>query len=211
MELDELKRSWNEIDRHLQEKKLVDEKQIARLIENYKTTARRSIGHLVGWHRFSLWVSIIAATVCIACGVWLIPAYWQIEEEQTRHKLLAICLFIAFTLLIGGWWDWMMYKKIRQIHIDEMRVAEVSRRIASFGQWIRYEVIALCVWAIAFSVLYYWIMNYRHAPLEAQVCAITCFVLVDGLVIYFVYRKIVYKHLNNIKRNINELKEICTE
>ena len=53
MELDELKKSWNALDEQLKKEPIADEKQIAGMIAEYKANARKSIGRLTGWQRFS--------------------------------------------------------------------------------------------------------------------------------------------------------------
>ena len=47
--------------------------------------------------------------------------------------------------------------------------------------------------------------------LGVQDIQITLFVEIDSLIIYILYKKVIYKHLDNIKKNIEELKDICTE
>ena len=86
-----------------------------------------------------------------------------------------------------------------------MPVAIVSKRMASFRRWTRYEIIAITVWVIIFNVLNYWVMGYYKASL------IAFFVLCDVAIIYLLYKKVAYKHLNDIKKNIEELEDICTE
>ena len=39
MELDELKKSWNALDQHLQKDRLVDEDKLSELISTYKSNA----------------------------------------------------------------------------------------------------------------------------------------------------------------------------
>ena len=46
---------------------------------------------------------------------------------------------------------------------------------------------------------------------SVQALLITLFVVFDALIIYILYKKVIYKHLDNIKKNIEELKDICTE
>ena len=38
-----------------------------------------------------------------------------------------------------------------------------------------------------------------------------CYIIWDVILIYFIYKRLIYKHLDNIKKNIEELKDICTE
>ena len=57
MELDELKKSWNALDEQLKKEPIADEKQIAGMIAEYKANARKSIGRLTGWQRFSIGIA----------------------------------------------------------------------------------------------------------------------------------------------------------
>ena len=54
-------------------------------------------------------------------------------------------------------------------------------------------------------------MEYHLAPASVQALLITLFVVFDALIIYILYKKVIYKLLDNIKKNIEELKDICTE
>ena len=103
------------------------------------------------------------------------------------------------------------YRWNKDTRIDEMGVAEVSRRMTTFRQWTRYEVMGISIWIILFNILNYWVMEYHLAPASVQALLITLFVVFDALIIYILYKKVIYKHLDNIKKNIEELKDICTE
>ena len=109
------------------------------------------------------------------------------------------------------WWDWKTYRWNKDTRIDEMGVAEVSRRMTTFRQWTRYEVMGISIWIILFNILNYWVMEYHLAPASVPALLITLFVVFDALIIYILYKKVIYKHLDNIKKNIEELKDICTE
>ena len=71
--------------------------------------------------------------------------------------------------------------------------------------------VKLAVKNILFNILNYWVMEYHLAPASVQALLITLFVVFDALIIYILYKKVIYKHLDNIKKNIEELKDICTE
>ena len=187
MELDELKKSWNALDAQLQKEPIADEQQIKELIANYKTNTRHSLGRLVFLQRFSLGIGAVG---------------------------LAIILFLAFitvTILGGMWWDWKTYLWNKNTLVDEMPVAEVSRRMSTFRYWTHYEVWAVAIWTIVFTALFYWVMDYYMLPLGVQAVLLICYIIWDVILIYFIYKRLIYKHLDNIKKNIEELKDICTE
>ena len=59
------------------------------------------------------------------------------------------------------WWDWKTYRWNKNTHIEEMSVAEVSRRMTTFRQWTKYEVMGISIWIILFNILNYWVMEYH--------------------------------------------------
>lgn len=207
MELDELKKSWNALNEQLQKEPIADEKQITELIARYKGNTRKSLGRIAGLQRISIGIGAIGLAVIVL--VWfLLPTIFI--NEHTQNKIAALLVFITISVIAGLWWDWKTYVWNKGTHIDEMSVAEVSRRMATFRQWAKYEVIAISSWVILFNILNYWLMEYHLKSMAMQVALISFFVVFDTLVIYLLY-KMIYKHLNNINKNIEELKDICTE
>ena len=190
MELDELKKSWNALNEQLQKEPIADEQQITELIAGYKANTRKSLGRLVVIQRFSIGIG----TICLATLL-----------------LIWLLLPIAISILAGMWWDWKTYRWNKNTHIEEMSVAEVSRRMTTFRQWTKYEVMGISIWIILFNILNYWVMEYHLMSVGVQAILITLFVVFDALIIYILYKKVIYKHLDNIKKNIEELKDICTE
>ena len=64
------------------------------------------------------------------------------------------------------------------------------------------EIIAIIAWVIIFNILNYWVMGYYKASFGVQATLIAFFVLCDVAIIYLLYKKVAYKHLNDIKKNI---------
>ena len=54
-------------------------------------------------------------------------------------------------------------------------------------------------------------MGYHLKSIGTQVVIISAFTAIDILIICILYKKGIYQHLDNIKKNIEELKDICTE
>ena len=177
MELDELKKSWNALNEQLQKE----------LIAGYKANTRKSLGRLVVIQRFSIGIG----TICLATLllIWLLLPTFGFNE-QLQEKIVPFLGFIAISILAGMWWDWKTYRWNKNTHIEEMSVAEVSRRMTTFRHWV---------------------MEYHLMSVGVQAILITLFVVFDALIIYILYKKVIYKHLDNIKKNIEELKDICTE
>ena len=173
-----------------------------------KFRPRKSLGRLVVIQRFSIGMGAVGLAALLL--IWLLLPTFGFNE-QLQGKIVALLGFIAISILIGMWWDWKTYRWNKDTRIDEMGVAEVSRRMTTFRQWTRYEVMGISIWIILFNILNYWVMEYHLAPASVQALLITLFVVFDALIIYILYKKVIYKHLDNIKKNIEELKDICTE
>ena len=86
------------------------------------------------------------------------------------------------------WWDWKTYRWNKNTHIEEMSVAEVSRRTTTFRQWTKYEIIVVSIWIVLFNILNYWAMEYHLMSIGVQAMLITLFVVFDALIIYILYK-----------------------
>ena len=208
MELDDLKKSWAALDKQLQRAPVADAGRLAELINTHKTHARRSLKSLSGLLRASVIIGIAALLIM---GIIALEMPQEIKDAQVRIKTLVVMAFIAITVIVGLWWDIKSYRWIKSIRVDEMPVVEVSRRITTFKRWVKYEVVVICVWAVLFNGLYYWLMGFHNAPALLQALVIAAFIACDAAIIYVLYKKLLYKHLDNINKNIEELKDICTE
>ncbi|MCI1682199.1 MAG: hypothetical protein LKI39_06535 [Bacteroides sp.] len=208
MELDELKKSWNTLNEQLQKESITNDEQVIELITRYKDNANKSLKCLTGWQRFSITIGIVG--ILVLSLIWILPSLFHISEE-CQSKINVLTIFIGISILGGIWWDCKNYIWIKNTKIDEMPVSVVSKRMLQFRQWIKAEIITISAWIIVFNVVYYWAMNFNKASIAVQAILIGIIVLGDVVIIYFLYKKIAYKHLDNIKKNIDELKDICSE
>ena len=88
------------------------------------------------------------------------------------------------------WWDWKTYLWNKNTHIDEMSVAEVSRRMTRFRNWTRYEIWAVATGPLSSPYLFFWIMDYYTLPLMIQ--AVLLGYATSSWMhffIYFIYKK----------------------
>ena len=95
MELDELKKSWNALDEQLKKEPIADEKQIAGMIAEYKANARKSIGRLTGWQRFSIGIGVVGLALLLV--IWLLPSIFQINEEW-QPKINTLVIFVGISI-----------------------------------------------------------------------------------------------------------------
>lgn len=208
MELEELKKSWQTLDKHLQKQDITTEERVAELIACYKQKTERRLGSLMSLQRASLCIGLLIliaiATVCLLLPSW-------IEDADTRVKVQAVLIFLAVTLIGGGGWDWRTYRYMQQTRVDLLPIAEVSRRIVKLRLWTRQETAAISLWVLLFGGIYYWAMEFYCLPVYAQAVIVGVFVLFEAAVIYLLYQKLIYKNLNQIKKDIEELKDVCIE
>ncbi|WP_075317453.1 hypothetical protein [Bacteroides togonis] len=208
MELEELKKSWQTLDKHLQNQDITTEERVTELIACYKHKAERKLGNLMSLQRISLciglFILIAIGTICL-----LLPSL--IDNTDTRTKLQVVLIFLAVTLIAGGSWDWRTYRYMQQTRVDLLPIAEVSRRIVKLRLWTRQEVAAISLWVLLFGGIYYWAMEFYHLPTLIQAVIIGVFILFEATVIWLLYQHLIYKNLNQIKKDIEDLKDICIE
>ena len=113
----------------MQKEPIADEQQITELIAGYKANTRKSLGRLVVIQRFSIGMGAVGLAALLL--IWLLLPTFGFNE-QLQGKIVALLGFIAISILIGMWWDWKTYRWNKNTRIDEMGVAEVSRRMTTF-------------------------------------------------------------------------------
>ena len=208
MELDELKKAWNAPDNRLNRTPLASEEDIERLIASGRTRTRKSLGDLSLMQRLSLAVGAVLLLLLVPLWLWT-PGF--LEDRLSTERFGVLLVFIALSLVAGLAWDWKTNRWVRATRIDEMSVVEVSRRMAVFGRQMRNEVIAICLWVVVFNGLNFWVMGYHLAPVPTRALVIALMLLLDVVLILVLYKKVLYKYLDDIHKNIEELKDICTE
>ncbi len=208
MELDELKKAWNAPDNRLNRTPLASEEDIERLIASGRTRTRKSLGDLSLMQRLSLAVGAVLLLLLVPLWLWT-PGF--LEDRLSTERFGVLLVFIALSLVAGLAWDWKTNRWVQATRIDEMSVVEVSRRMAVFGRQMRNEVIAICLWVVVFNGLNFWVMGYHLAPVPTRALVIALMLLLDVVLILVLYKKVLYKYLDDIHKNIEELKDICTE
>lgn len=206
MELDELKKSWKALDDRLQKEPLTNEKQIEELIDRYKAGANRGLSKLLGVQRFSLWLGGGVALLCVAAGI---AGCCCIEHPVVRQKLLGSLGFILASMLLAGGWDYKTFRWIKGTRVDELTVAEVSLRMVTLRKWLSREVVFVALWCVAYTLFNWWVVDgFELSPTRQIVYFVFCLIL-DAAIIGYFYKQKIYKHLNTVRTNIEELKDVC--
>jgi len=209
MELDELKKSWHVVDTQLDKKALVNEQEMAKLISSGKANTQRDLGRLNLIQRISLYVG--GGLLLLLIPAWILAPDFMESQSNLTRKVIVLLTFLAISLIAGLLWDWKTFQSLKSIRIDEMSIVEVSRRMNVFQRHMRCETIAASVWVVLFNALNFWVMGYHQASPTTQALVIALLLMADILIIYILYKKVMYRYINNIRKNIEELKDICTE
>lgn len=208
MELDELKKTWNRLDERLKQEPVTDSRQIEALIASYKSKAGHGVQRLARNQRLSMWLGGLAGIVLLVGGGLF--SFLQLEGPL-KLKMPVLLLFLTLSIAGGVWWDRKTYHWLRRLKVDEMSPLEVSRHIVTLYSWTRAEVVAVALWSILFALVDYWVMDFYRLPLTGQLVYFVLVMLFMALVVGVAYWRLVYRHLDDIKKNIEELKTICTE
>lgn len=205
MELDDLKKSWSALDKQLQKEKIVDEKQIAELITKYQAGVTKGVNGLTGLQKLSL---IIGGGLSLLLIPALVGNVMFSDGIRATIKEIVMAIFIILSIFGGFWWDWRTYRFSRKIKVAEASTVNVIEQVNEFRKKVKYELIALCVWILLFFGLYYWVTDFHTQPLTVQLAFISGSFAVIGIALYFIYIKLIYKRLDDIDKNLSELKEL---
>lgn len=207
MELDDLKKSWNVLDKQLQKETIVDEKQIAELIAKYQNNASKGLNEVTRFQKKSL---IIAIPLILLMVFIILYDTAFLSNLKITAKVVSMFIYAILTLIFGFWWDLKTYRFSRNTKIAEMSTVEAMERMDTFRKWMSVEFKIIPIWSIGFFALYYWLRDYHTQPLMTQVVfAIFSAITIVGIML-FVHKKL-FKHLNEVKKNLDEIKELESE
>lgn len=211
MELDELKKSWHALDDRLEGRPLLNDEEVERLTAAGRADTGRRLERLRGWQRASLWTGAGALLAVAAACLWG-GCLSEAEDGGDEHRrLLVLATYLLASIVAGLAWDWNTYRQLRAIRTDRMSVVEVSRRMTRFQHRLRAETVAASLWLLIFNGVFFWAMGYHEAPAPTQALVAALLLAADALIVYLLYKKVMYRHLRDIRKNIEELKDICTE
>lgn len=190
MELDELKKSWNALNEHLKDKEFIKEEEIKRLLG-------RTRNNFYSMERFNRKLRFIAVGILI-----LSMFFWVCDDSLTD-----IHYYIALLLCIPAFgWDIYSAHYLSQTRIDEMPLVTIVARINRYHRWMVYEwiigILYLLVMVTFFS-FYKQVWLYSATELFSFLIIWTV-----GLGICFWVYRCNLRHIKEIKKNLNELKEL---
>lgn len=207
-ELDQLKKSWNLLNEEIQDKEFVTNEQLQEIINSCKKQAQRSVNRLNKFQMVSLGIGFVASlSFIILCVV--LP---QMEMSNTgRIKAIVAIPFFALTLVGGMYWDLKTYRFLLSMKVDELPVLDIIRKIQIFRKWAQREVMAIIIWIFLFMGLYYWLGDVYQQSLVGQIVFFAFSFVLDAFMLYFIYKKLVFNPIHDIKQNMDELNRLAQE
>ena len=190
MELDELKKSWNILNEHLKDKKLISEEDITKLItptkKNIKDMSRFNIRILI----ISLFIAAIFIAASICSGVY----------PDLYLQILLIFIIPATS------WDIFSIRFMSHTKLDEMPLIAVISRFNRIHKWMICERIVSVLCIFSFAVFYF--INEQLWKHNIVLIIIIIALWSIGLAICLSFYRKNTKHLHEIRKNLDELKEL---
>lgn len=190
MELDELKKSWNALDEHLKDKKIVNDKEISLLI-NHATN------HINAISRLNKRLRIISLTIV---ALFIFALIYEGVFPDIYYQIILIALIPALA------WDLFSARYLSDTKIDELPLVNVISRFNRIHRWVIRERI-IGIGFILFMATFFFF--HRQVWQHGTGMIVFFFVIwIIGLFIpLWIYRKNLGR-LREINKNLEELKEI---
>lgn len=190
MELEELKKSWNALDEHLKDKELIKEEELNKLIGH----ASKGI-HAIA--RLNIRLILISLPVLILF----------LAEIVLHNTLNPIYIIILLSWIPALCWDLFTTRFLQRTKVDEMPLIEVISRVNRIHRWMINERLFGTFFLLILAVLsfvYWQIWQYG-------VGMILFFIVLWGGalgLILWIYRRKFLNRIQEIKKNLGELKEL---
>ena len=190
MELDELKKSWNALDEHLKDKKLVKDEEISQLINH----ATKNINEM---SRLNKRLRIISLTII---ALLLFTFIYDGVFPDIYYQIILIALVPA----LG--WDLFSSRYLRNTSIDELPLVTVISRFNRIHRWVIRERMIGIGFILFMAVFFFF---YREVWQHGTGMIIFFFIIWTVCIIIplWIYRKNLNR-LREIKKNLGELKEL---
>jgi hypothetical protein len=197
MELDEIKKMWQEIDT-LKEKQQINENRIKEMLKN---EGKSALAKLLRYAKFyTIAIIPLGLFLCL-----LSYKFFQAGGYYFICPLVLLFLCIATQPL-----ELYLYRMLKGIDFSSMSVKEVSERILKYQDVIQkcqmYGIIVFFVYMSIWYYLYYKLVMGSEVfwPLIIFMIAM---VLTGLIVIPILYRTLYFNNINRIKESLQELKE----
>lgn len=190
MDLDELKKSWNALDQHLQDKELIREEDINKLIRH----TGKGINAIA---RLNIKLILISFPILAIILV----------DIRLCSMFNTFYLIVLAALIPALGWDLFTIRYLRRTQIDAMPLIEIVERVNRFHRWVIGERVIGTLFLLgiaAFSFVYWEVWQYGIGFILLFV-----FLWAGGLaIILWIYQRKFLVQIQEIKKNLDELKEL---
>ena len=197
MELDEIKKLWDEIDL-LKEKQQVSDNRIKEMLKNEGKTALAKLIRISKFYTIAM----------IPLGLILCLISYKFFEAGGYYIIWPLG-FLLFSILMEPL-EIYLYRLLKGIDFSRMTVKEVSERILKYR-----DILQKCqIYGMIFFIVYLGIWYYLYYKLILgseifwPIIIMMIFMCLGGLIaIPILYKKLYFNNINRIKESLNELKE----
>jgi hypothetical protein len=201
MDLEEVKKIWQEIS-SLREQKRISDERIKNMLKN---EGKSALDILIRSAK-------IYAIIIIPLGVWICLCSYKFFEAGGLYPICPLIMLLICILLEPI--EIYLYRLLKGIDYSSMTVREVSSRILKYQRIIKksefYGITMFMVYMAVWYFLYYKLVFGDE---------ISWFFIIFMSVIYIagiiaipvLYKKLYYNNINKIKENLKELEEFEQE
>ena len=196
MELDDLKKTWNVLDKQLQTKEIVTDEELLQVTKQKKDITKGTLNALIKNSR-----NILLTTIFLMLFIVFVKMYDGIFLSEPYFWTLVALLPPALA------WSIYTLRYLAKTRIDEMPLATVIERVNKYNYWMSMERILGAIILFAFALIFIISTNLLKDNLTDQIIIFSIWIL--GFVFYFWFiNKYTFKRLKEIRKNLNELKEL---
>ena len=198
MELDEIKKMWQEIDT-LKEKQQINESRIKEMLKNEGKTA---LARLIMFKK-------IGMIILIPLGLLMCLISHKFFEAGGYYVILPLT-FLLYTILMVPY-NHYLYCFLKEINFSAMTVKEVSERILKYQNIIQKNQFYGTIWFFIFLgiwIYFYYKLFFGSEIIWGLIIYNLVIYLAGGLILIpLLFKKLYYNNINKIKEGLKELRE----
>jgi F0F1-type ATP synthase assembly protein I len=197
MELDEIKKTWNEMET-LKANQLFSENRIREMM---KSRSNDALAKLMKISKFYMFAAIpLGLTFCLFSDRFF---------KAGGYYIIYPLIFMLFCILLIPF-EMYLYRILKGIDFAKMTVREVSERILKYQNAVRKFQTYGTVVAIMYLGIWYFLFHklfFGSEPVWEFIIFMLAMLLAIAVGIPFLYNRIYYKKIRQIQESLQELKD----
>ena len=197
MELDDIKKAWQEIDA-LKEKQQINENRIKEMLKKEGKTALAKLIRLAK----------IGMIILIPLGLFLCLLSHDFFKAGGYYVIWP--LVFLFYCISKIPFDYYLYRLLKGIDYSGMTVKEVSERILKYQNIIQKSKMYGMIFYVVYLGIWYYLFYRLHFGSEivwAFIIVMIVMVLGGLIALPVIFKKLYFNHINRIKESLKELEE----